>query len=157
MIRCLPTFINLLLKMHRLCLFLYIIVYVMFFGAGIVIPIFRDFRAIFGVFRIEQVLVGVTFIFRCTSMNLTLRYGILALSGHGLMQVLPHVIAYWLTLPYNRQRQPQRSLEHTVHCIIICCSMHSVISHWTRRLIMKQDGCRNKLLLSKCGILSLVN
>lgn len=36
-----------------LCLFLYIIVYVMFFGAGIVIPIFRDFRAIFGVFRIE--------------------------------------------------------------------------------------------------------
>ena len=34
-------------------LFLYIIVYVMFFGAGIVIPIFRDFRAIFGVFRIE--------------------------------------------------------------------------------------------------------
>ena len=32
---------------------IYIIVYVMFFGAGIVIPIFRDFRAIFGVFRIE--------------------------------------------------------------------------------------------------------
>lgn len=34
-----------------LCLFLYIIVYVMFFGVGIAIPIFQDFRATFGAFR----------------------------------------------------------------------------------------------------------